>query len=33
MSFWELPPDIFEDPEKMIEWAEESLAIQKRGEG
>lgn len=28
-SYYELPADIIEDPEKFIEWAEESLCIQK----
>ncbi len=31
LSFFELPPEIFENREELIEWAEESLAIQKRG--
>jgi DNA transformation protein len=30
LSFFEIPPDILEDPEKLIEWAEESLTIQKK---
>ena len=30
-SFYEIPPDIFESPEELIEWSEESLAIQKKG--
>ena len=29
LSFFEIPEDILESPEKLIEWAEESLAIQK----
>jgi DNA transformation protein len=31
MSFWELPADVFERPEELIEWADESLAIQMKG--
>ncbi|WP_372805949.1 TfoX/Sxy family protein [Pontiella sp.] len=31
MSFWELPADVFEQPEELIAWAEESLAIQLKG--
>ena len=30
MSFYEIPPDILENPEELIEWATESLAIQKK---
>ena len=30
MSYFEIPPDILENPEKLIEWAEESLSIQKK---
>ena len=30
MSYFEVPPDILDDPEKLVEWAERSLAIQKR---
>lgn len=33
MSFWELPPDVFEDPGALAEWAEESLAIQQNKRG
>jgi DNA transformation protein and related proteins len=29
-SFYEIPPDIFENQEELIEWSEESLAIQKK---
>jgi len=29
-SYYELPPDILEEPEEFVEWAEESLAIQKK---
>jgi len=29
-SYYELPPDIMEEPEEFIEWAVESLAIQKK---
>ena len=31
MSFWEIPADILEDRDKLSEWAEESLNIQKDG--
>lgn len=31
LSFWELPADIIEQPVELIAWAEESLAIQKKG--
>ncbi len=31
MSFFELPPDILENREELIEWAKESLSIQKKG--
>lgn len=30
MSYFEVPPDVFEDPEELMTWAEESLAIQKK---
>ncbi len=30
LSFFEIPPDILESPEELIEWANESLAIQKK---
>ncbi len=30
MSYWELPPDVFENPDALMEWAAESLAIQKK---
>ncbi len=30
MSYFEIPPDILENPEKLLEWAKESLAIQKK---
>ena len=30
-SYYEIPPDVMENPEELIEWAEESLSIQKRG--
>jgi DNA transformation protein len=30
MSYFEIPPDILEDPEALIRWAEESLSIQKK---
>ena len=28
MSYFEIPPDILEDPEELVTWAEQSLAIQ-----
>ncbi len=28
LSYYEVPPDILETPEKLIEWARESLSIQ-----
>lgn len=31
MSYFEVPPDILEDPDELTEWARESLAIQKKG--
>jgi len=31
LSYYEVPPDIFECPPELVEWAEESLAIQKKG--
>ena len=31
LSFWELPADVFENPIELIEWAQESLAIQQKG--
>jgi DNA transformation protein len=27
MPFYEIPPDILEEPEALVEWAERSLAI------
>jgi len=30
MSYYEIPPDVLENPEELIKWAEESLAIQKK---
>jgi len=30
MSYFEIPPDILENSEELIEWAQESLAIQKK---
>ena len=30
LSYFEIPPDILEDEEELIEWAEESLSIQKK---
>jgi DNA transformation protein len=32
LSFYEVPPDIFESPVELIEWADESLAIQKKAQ-
>ena len=29
-TFYNIPPDVFEDTEEFIEWAKESLAIQKK---
>jgi len=29
-SYFEIPPDILEDPEELIKWAQESLFIQKK---
>jgi len=29
-SYFEIPPDILEDPEELTEWAHESLSIQKK---
>ena len=30
MSYFEIPPDILENSEELIEWANESLSIQKK---
>ncbi len=30
LSFYQLPEDVLESPEEFIEWAEESLSIQKK---
>jgi DNA transformation protein len=30
MSYYEIPPDILENPEELIAWSEESLSIQKK---
>ena len=30
MSYFEVPPDILDDPEELAKWAEKSLVIQKR---
>jgi DNA transformation protein len=30
MSYYEIPPDVLEDPETLIRWARQSLAIQKK---
>ncbi|NQT63194.1 MAG: TfoX/Sxy family protein [Candidatus Marinimicrobia bacterium] len=29
MSYYEIPPDILENPEELMSWAQESLLIQK----
>lgn len=31
MSYYEIPPDILENRDELIKWAEESLSIQKKG--
>jgi DNA transformation protein len=28
MSYYELPPDVLESPEELIDWARRSLAVQ-----
>lgn len=30
LSFYNVPPEIFENSDKFIEWAKESLSIQKK---
>ncbi|MCK5804873.1 MAG: TfoX/Sxy family protein [Lentisphaeria bacterium] len=30
MSYYEIPPDVLEQPEELIKWAKRSLAIQGR---
>jgi hypothetical protein len=30
MSYFEVPPDVLEDPKELIKWAKRSLAIQTR---
>lgn len=30
MSFFEIPPDVLENSTELIEWADESLSIQKK---
>jgi len=30
MSYFEVPPDVLDDPEELMRWAERSLAVQKR---
>jgi len=30
LSYFEIPPEILEDAEELIEWVEESLSIQKK---
>lgn len=32
LSFYNVPPDVFEDSDEFIEWAKESLSIQKKRE-
>lgn len=29
MSYFEIPPDVLESPDDLVQWAERSLAIQK----
>ena len=29
MSYYEIPPDVLENPEELVKWAKRSLAIQK----
>jgi DNA transformation protein and related proteins len=31
LSYFEIPPDILENPDELIEWANASLSIQKKG--
>lgn len=33
MSYFEIPPEILDDTEELVKWAEQSLAIQKRKKG
>jgi len=30
LSYFEIPPDILENPDDLIKWADESLSIQKK---
>ncbi len=30
LSYFEIPPDVLEDRDELIKWAEESLSIQKK---
>jgi len=30
MSYFEIPPDVLESPDELIQWAKRSLAIQKK---
>jgi DNA transformation protein len=30
MSYFEVPPDVLEDPNELIKWAKRSLAVQTR---
>ena len=30
MSYFEVPPDVLEEPEELVRWARQSLDIQKR---
>ncbi len=31
MPYYEIPPDVLENADKLIEWASQSLAVQKKG--
>jgi len=30
MSYYEVPPEVLEQPEELVEWAQQSVAIQMR---
>ena len=30
MSYFEVPPDVLDNPEELVKWSEQSLVIQKR---
>jgi len=30
MSYYNIPPDVLETPDELVEWAKQSLAIQKK---